>query len=116
MENKLYPILEEDVTNQVTTTIENANVVRVKFIKDFVSQLNKDFIKYGNKKRKYAIIKNVLMCINIIVSTSLIIAGTINEITLGDANRLITIILGCISIFFISTIPVSNKLTEMSCN
>ena len=112
----MYLILEEDITNQVTTTIENTNVVRVKFINDFMSQLNKNFMKFGNKKRKYAEIKNVLMFINIFFGTSLIVAGTINEITQGDANRLITVILGCISIFFISTIPISNKLTETACN
>ena len=51
---------EEDV---IRMPDEKSNIYRVKANKDFIKELNEDFVKYNNKKNKYCLLKNVLMAL-----------------------------------------------------
>ena len=50
---------EIDISNNVSNTLQNADQVQLKYIGDFLKQLESDFKKYGNKN---ADILNLKVC------------------------------------------------------
>ena len=101
-----------DYDKKINKIIDNGNSYRINMIKEFINQLNSDFNKYRNKKQKYCKIKNILMFVDLIGGSSLSIAGIIMEIVSLGALSPVSIALTSLGFFMVSTIPISNKLSD----
>ena len=109
-------ILEaEDISSKVISTFENANTVRLRYITDFISQLEKDYTKYGNKKRKFVTIKTILFVFDLAFASAAFISSVVVE-SIGAQNHIITIISSGVGLFCLSFLPIITKFTEVFSN
>lgn len=116
--NELYPkiISEEEVVKMIDSKVNHidslANKMRIDSIKDFIRELNVDFKKYQNKKRKYSAIKNVLTAVDIGVGSVLAIAGIVLEVVTVGASTIPSVIMGGIGFGIVCTLPLSMKISD----
>ena len=103
---------EIDIDEKINKIIDDSNTYRVNSIKEFISELNSDFIKYRNKKNKYCKIKNILMGIDITFGTVLNIAAIILEVVSVGSLTGVSVGLSVSGFILISSLPVSNKLAD----
>ena len=104
-----------DVSNEITSVIENASSIRLQFVKDFINLLEKDFIKYRNKKHKLIRIKNIIFTTDLSIGVILLITSVILQI-IGINNKIISIVLGSLGAFCISFLPIISKSAEVFAN
>ena len=104
--------MNNDIDEKINKIIDDSNEYRVNTIKEFINQLNLDFVKYRNKKQKYCKIKNILMGIDLIGGSSLTIASIILEVVSLGVLSPVSISLSALGFFMVSTIPISNKITD----
>ena len=120
---ELYPSMpsehttqEVDLSDRIDHELDTANKIRVKFITDFLDLLKQHYNKYKSKKNRYAIMKNILMGIDIIGGGALVLTGIISDaLTVGISAPVSTGIsaAGCL---MIATIPISSKITDRLCS
>lgn len=113
---QIYPSSDILVDDKVNSVIENANVVRLKYVNDFILQLEQDYIKYGNKKRRYSKLKNIIMVVDILFGSLLFIIGLILELTSLVHNVVLSLSLGVAGMLLVATLPLTNKITELAAN
>jgi len=104
-----------DVSNEITSVIENASNIRLQLVKDFINLLEKDFIKYRNKKHKLIRIKNIIFTTDLSIGVILLITSVILQI-IGINNKIISIVLGSLGAFCISFLPIISKSAEVFAN
>ena len=114
----LYPkiISEDEVVKMIDSKVNHidslANKMRIDSIKDFIRELNVDFKKYQNKKRKYSVIKNVLTAVDIGVGSVLTIAGIVLEVVTVGASTIPSVIMGGIGFGIVCSLPLSMKISD----
>ena len=114
----LYPkiISEDEVVKMIDSKVNHidslANKMRIDSIKDFIRELNVDFKKYQNKKRKYSAVKNVLTAVDVSVGTVLAIAGIVLEVVTVGASTIPSVIMGGIGFGIVCTLPLSMKISD----
>ena len=90
-EDKIYPMipekeLQEKYVAKLNEKEEIANKYRINTVKEFIRELNQDYQKYNNKKKRYCALKNILMTIDIGMGSILTISGLVLEaVTCGGA-------------------------------
>jgi len=104
-----------DLSNDVTSVIENANTVRLRYIIDFISQLESDYRKYGNRKRKLIKVKNIFFVLDFLIGSLLIIASMALQIV-GNDSKIISIIFCAVGVMSISILPIVGKFSELISN
>jgi len=116
--NASKPVPEKttiDLSNDVTSVIENANTVRLRYIIDFISQLESDYRKYGNRKRKLIKVKNIFFVLDFLIGSLLIIASMALQIV-GNDSKIISIIFCAVGVMSISILPIVGKFSELISN
>ena len=101
-----------ELDEKINKIIDDSNEYRVNTIKEFINQLNSDFVKYRNKKNKYCKIKNILMGIDLIGGSSLTIASIILEVVSLGVLSPVSISLSALGFFMVTTIPFTNKISD----
>ncbi len=104
---------EEEVIKMIDG---KTNKYRIKAIKDFIDELKKDYVKYNNKKKSYCLIKSILMGVDIGLGGVLTITSVILEALTFGASTVVSIVLGAIGIGIVSTLPISNKISDKLAN
>ena len=111
----IYPQLvpEEDVIKMINEkSYKEGNKYRIKAIKDFIDELNNDYVKYNDKKNRYCLVKNILMSVDISLGGILTIASVILEAITFGASTALSVVMGATGIGIVSTLPISNKISD----
>ena len=101
-----------DISDKVTTVISNANAVRLKYINDFISQLEKDYVKYGNKKRRLIKVRNILFIFDFLVGSILLLASILIQLLAID-NKYLSALLCVGGAICVSILPIITKVAEI---
>ena len=114
---RLYPVIEEmDLSDKVNTVLENAQNTYLTSINNIFETYKAHIKKASRNKRKYVLLKNVLMCADIFGGSALFTAGLVTEVVSMGAATPLTFTLGGTGMMMVATIPISNKFADKTCS